>query len=666
MGAVRSSRFAETGSEHSIRVSFEFFPPKTADMERSLWEAIGRLAPLLPHFVSVTYGAGGSTRERTHATVKRILTETMLTPAAHLTCVAATRTEVDAVIEAYAQAGVRHIVALRGDPLGGIGESYAPHPGGYRNAADLVAGIKRIADIEVSVSAYPEKHPDSASVAADIDMLKAKVDAGASRAITQFFFENDLYFRYLDRVRAAGIDIPIVPGILPVQNFKQTKSFAARTGASVPDWLAARFDGLDDDPSTRKLIAAAVAAEQVLDLVDHGVTDFHFYTMNRADLVYAICHLARTTASAMSRPHTHFLVSKNIRLESVVNPSEPAKETTLRQLAAKRILVLDGAMGTMIQALRLDEEGYRGARFDAWNREVRGNNDLLNLSRPDAVRAIHLAYFRAGADIVSTNTFSSTRIAQADYGMAEIAHELNAEGARLAREAARDRAGRGRPAAFRRRRHRPNQPHRVDLARCAEPELPRRHLRRAAHRLCRTGARPSRRRRRHSADRDDLRHAQRQGRDLRLRRSHERARHSRAGDDFRHHHRPRRAAFSPGRRPRRSGIRSLMPRRFRIGLNCALGARQMRAHIAELGRVADTLICAYPNAGLPNEFGHYDESPQMMAAQLGEFADAGLVNIVGGCCGTTPDHIRAIAAAVAGKKPRQIPDDPAAPAALRA
>ncbi len=287
----RLSRFTHASAERAIRVSFEFFPPKTADMERSLWEAIERLAPLLPHFVSVTYGAGGSTRERTHATVKRILTETMLTPAAHLTCVAATRAEVGEVIEAYAQAGVRHIVALRGDPLGGVGESYAPHPGGYRNAADLVAGIKRIADIEVSVSAYPEKHPDSTSIAADIDMLKAKVDAGATRAITQFFFENGLYLRYLDRVRAAGIDIPIVPGILRVQNFKQTKSFAARSGASVPDWLAARFDGIDDDAATRKLIAAAVAAEQVLDLVDHGVTDFHFYTMNRADLVYAICHL---------------------------------------------------------------------------------------------------------------------------------------------------------------------------------------------------------------------------------------------------------------------------------------------------------------------------------------------------------------------------------------
>jgi methylenetetrahydrofolate reductase (NADPH) len=274
-----------------IRVSFEFFPPKTAEMETALWDAVGRLAPLSPNFVSVTYGAGGSTRERTHATVRRILGETALTPAAHLTCVAATRAEIDAVIQAYHDAGVRHIVALRGDPVGGIGERYAPHPQGYINGADLVAGIKRMADMEVSVSAYPEMHPDSPSVEADIDMLQAKVDAGATRAITQFFFENDQYFRYLDRVRARGITIPVVPGILPVQNFKQMKVFAERCGTSVPRWLAKRFDGLDNDVATRKLIAAAVAAEQVLDLVDRGVSDFHFYTMNRADLVYAICHL---------------------------------------------------------------------------------------------------------------------------------------------------------------------------------------------------------------------------------------------------------------------------------------------------------------------------------------------------------------------------------------
>ena len=303
MNAVVQTRPSRFAGRRDIRVSFEFFPPKTEEMEKTLWDSIERLAPLRPAFVSVTYGAGGSTRERTHTTVKRILAETALVPAAHLTCVAATRDDIDAVIASYGAAGVKHIVALRGDPIGGVGERYAPHPGGYKNAADLVGGIKRIApDFELSVSAYPEKHPDSPTVEADIDMLKAKVDAGATRAITQFFFENDLYFRYLERVRARGIDVPVTPGILPVQNFKQTKAFAQRCGASVPRWLAERFDGLEEDAATRKLIAAAVAAEQVLDLVDQGVSDFHFYTMNRADLVYAVCHLLglRPTATEVS------------------------------------------------------------------------------------------------------------------------------------------------------------------------------------------------------------------------------------------------------------------------------------------------------------------------------------------------------------------------------
>jgi methylenetetrahydrofolate reductase (NADPH) len=285
---VRLSRF----DRRRLSVSFEFFPPKDEAMEKVLWESIERLAPLSPSFVSVTYGAGGSTRERTHATVKRILAETPLTPAAHLTCVAATRDEIDSIVGTYHAAGVRHIVALRGDSIDGAGARYAPHPGGYANGAELTAGIKKLVpDFEISVSAYPEKHPDSRSVEADIDMLKAKVEAGASRAITQFFFDNDVYFRYLDRVRARGIDIPIVPGILPVQNFKAARNFAERAGASVPSWIVERFHGLDNDPATRKLIAAAVASEQVIDLLDRGVTSFHFYTMNRADLVYAICHL---------------------------------------------------------------------------------------------------------------------------------------------------------------------------------------------------------------------------------------------------------------------------------------------------------------------------------------------------------------------------------------
>ena len=284
----RKSRLLGAGEIH---VSFEFFPPKNEKMEDALWACIKRLAPLRPGFVSVTYGAGGSTRERTHQTVARLARETAIKPAAPLTCVGATKTEIDEVVTGYKGAGVKAIVALRGDPQAGLGGLYTPHPGGYASTAELVAGIRRIGGFEVYVSAYPEKHPESSTVEADIDVLKAKVDAGATHAITQFFFENDVYFRYLDRVRARGIDIPILPGIVPVQNFRQTASFAIKTGASVPQWLADRFDGLDNDPATRRLIAAAVAAEQALDLLDRGVTDFHFYTMNRADLVYAICHL---------------------------------------------------------------------------------------------------------------------------------------------------------------------------------------------------------------------------------------------------------------------------------------------------------------------------------------------------------------------------------------
>ncbi len=301
----RASRFVNVGSDdRRIRVSFEFFPPKTEEMESTLWESITRLAPLQPNFVSVTYGAGGSTRERTHATVKRILAETALTPAAHLTCVAATRDEIDDVIRNYCDAGVRHIVALRGDPTGGAGERYAPHPGGYRNAADLVAGIKRQSAMSRCRSRPIRKSIRTARPSTPTSTCsKAKVDAGATRAITQFFFENDRYFRYLDRVRARGIDVPVVPGILPVQNFKQTKNFAARCGASVPALARARGSTASTTmPATRKLIAAAVAAEQVLDLVDHGVTDFHFYTMNRADLVYAVCHLLGLRPAAKAVP----------------------------------------------------------------------------------------------------------------------------------------------------------------------------------------------------------------------------------------------------------------------------------------------------------------------------------------------------------------------------
>lgn len=274
-----------------IDVSFEFFPPKTDKMEEGLWAAIRRLEPLGPDFVSVTYGAGGSTRERTHTTVSRIVRETTLAPAAHLTCVGASRDEVDAVVRDYWAAGIRHIVALRGDPAGGVGTRYTPHPNGYATTMDLIAGIRRVGSFDISVGGYPEMHPESGSLKSDLDHLKAKVDAGATRIITQFFFDNEHYLRFVERCRAAGIWCPILPGIVPIHNFKQVSSFAARTGASMPTWLARKFDGLDDDPGTQHLVAAAVAAEQVSDLVDEGVRQFHFYTLNRADLVFAICHL---------------------------------------------------------------------------------------------------------------------------------------------------------------------------------------------------------------------------------------------------------------------------------------------------------------------------------------------------------------------------------------
>jgi methylenetetrahydrofolate reductase (NADPH) len=284
----RRSRLVGDGD---ISVSFEFFPPKTERMEEALWAAIRRLEPLRPRFVSVTYGAGGSTRERTHATVARLVRETDLVPAAHLTCVRATRSEIDAVAQSYRAAGVRHIVALRGDPPEGAGARYVPHPGGYANAAALVAGLKRTSTFEISVAGYPEKHPESPTVEADLDNLKAKIDAGAGRVITQFFFDNAHYLRFLEAARAHGIWAPIVPGIVPIHNYRQVAGFAARCGATMPSWLARRFDGLDDDPATTHLVAAAVAAEQAMDLVDQGIRQFHFYTLNRADLVYAVCHL---------------------------------------------------------------------------------------------------------------------------------------------------------------------------------------------------------------------------------------------------------------------------------------------------------------------------------------------------------------------------------------
>jgi methylenetetrahydrofolate reductase (NADPH) len=272
-----------------IGISFEFFPPKSEEMEGQLWQTVGELQEWEPDFVSVTYGAGGTTKAPTLSTVSRFLAETPLATASHLTCVGATKAEVDAVVADFRAAGVRHFVALRGDPPEGVGTAYRPFPGGYANAAELVAGLRGIADFEVSVSAYPEKHPQSPDVAADIDMLKRKVDAGATRALTQFFFENDDFERYLERVRKAGITIPVVPGILPVHNLAQVQKFAGMCGASVPGWLAERLAPVDDRPQERAAVAVELAIRQVEDLVARGVSEFHFYTMNRAALVSAVC-----------------------------------------------------------------------------------------------------------------------------------------------------------------------------------------------------------------------------------------------------------------------------------------------------------------------------------------------------------------------------------------
>ena len=280
---------AARGRRTPVQVSFEFFPPNDAAMERTLWDSVQRLAPLAPRFVSVTYGADGSTRARTHNVVMRVLRETALTGAPHLTCIGSTRDEVLDIARNYWANGVRHLVALRGDPSQG-GGGYRPHPGGFDYAADLVRGLKSVADFDISVAAYPETHPEAPDAAFDLDNLKRKVDAGAARAITQFFFNTEVFLRFRDRCDGAGIRVSIVPGILPITRFPQLLRFAARCGASVPEWLTHEFDGLDDDPETRRMIAASIAIRQVRELQRHGVEEFHFYTLNRSELTYAICH----------------------------------------------------------------------------------------------------------------------------------------------------------------------------------------------------------------------------------------------------------------------------------------------------------------------------------------------------------------------------------------
>lgn len=296
----------DAAASKRVGVSFEFFPARDDEGEARLWQTVRRLEGLNPSFVSVTYGAGGSTRHRSGGMLRRLTEETKLAAAAHLTCVSASKDDVQAVAREFTALGVKRFVAVRGDPPEGVDARYVPHADGYANAAELVAGLREIANFDISVSAYPEKHPQSPDFATDIEMLKRKVDAGAARAITQYFFDNDTYERYVERVRRAGIFVPVVPGILPIHNFRQMAAFSARSGTSVPRWLAERFEGLENDPRTHELVAAAVAAEQVHDLMRRGVDDFHLYTMNRAELSVALCHMigirAAPEASARSQP----------------------------------------------------------------------------------------------------------------------------------------------------------------------------------------------------------------------------------------------------------------------------------------------------------------------------------------------------------------------------
>ena len=635
------SRFLGRGD---IEVSFEFFPPKTEAMEQTLWRSIRRLEPLRPKYVSVTYGAGGSTRERTHATVARMLRETTLKPAAHLTCVAATKPDMDELIRDYWDLGVRHIVALRGDPPGGVGERYEPTPGGYVNAADLVAGIKKIAPFEISVGCYPEKHPESPSVEADIDMLKAKIDAGATTAITQFFFDNEVFFRYLDRVRAAGIDIPIVPGLIPIHNFKQVSSFATKSGASVPEWLGRtirRSRRRPGDAPSGGCRGRRRAGARPGRPGHHRVSFLHAEPRRSR-----LCHLlfAGLAPGQGLRRRQGDIMTRDQRIAA------------LKKEARERILILDGAMGTMIQRYKLDEAGYRGERFKDHTHDLKGNNDLLVLSQPKIISEIHDAYLEAGADIIETNTFNAQAISQADYGLEDIAYEMNVAAAKLAREAA---------DAWTKKT--PDRPRFVagaigptNRTASISPDVNNPGFRNVSFDAL------------VEAYTTQTRGLIDGGVDTILIETVFDTLNAKAAGFAVEQVFEEMGVTLPimisgtitdlsgrnlsGQTPEAFwySMQHLEP--FSIGLNCSFGAEQLRPSVDEMAHVAGTYVSVYPNAGLPNEMGEYDESPDYMAGLLEEWARDGLINIVGGCCGTTPDHIRAIRQAVSKYKPRPVPE----------
>ena len=626
-----------------ISVSFEFFPPASEAMEATLWESIKRLAPLGPSFVSVTYGAGGSTRERTHATVARIVNETLVKPAAHLTCVAAAREEIDAIVRDYWDIGVRHIVALRGDPQGGPGTKFCPHPEGYADSATLVAGIRRVADFEISVSTYPEGHPESVSADADIDVLKAKIDAGASRAITQFFFENEIYLRFLEKVRGAGHRYSDHSRHRPRAKFQADGEFRQAGRSRDPAMACRSFRRSrrrSANAKTRRRDGRRRTGSRSRRSRRQGFSFLHDEPRRPC-----LCDLPSFGAPAETRTRGR-LMTRGLTGDET--------RAAFQSAARERILVLDGAMGTMIQQHKFGETEFRGARFADWPRDLRGNNDLLSLTQPRAIKAIHLAYLEAGADIIETNTFNSTRISQADYGMEELVAELNFAAARLAREAADEAQGKDGKRRFVAGALGP-----TNRTASISPDVNNPGFRAVSF--------------------DDLREAYAEaaaaliegGADILIVETIFDTLNAKAAlsaiDGVFEARGERLPVMISGTITDLSGrtLSGQTPAAFwyalrhakplTIGLNCALGAREMRAHLAELSRIADTLICAYPNAGLPNEFGLYDESPEYMASLIGEFAEAGLINIVGGCCGTTPAHIQAIAARVKGLAPRKVP-----------
>ena len=511
-----------------------------------------------------------------------------------------------------------------------------------------MAGLKRVGNFEMSVAGYPEKHPESPSLADDLDNLKAKVDAGASRIITQFFFDNAHYLRFLEAARARGIWAPIVAGIVPIHNFKQVAGFAGRCGATMPSWMARRFDGLDDDPQTTHLVAAAMAAEQVMDLVDQGIRQFHFYTLNRADLVYAICHLLGLQADRERWPGSHEggrqRMTREQRIAALKSGGRRAHPDHRRR---------HGHDDPALQAST--RRTFRGKRFAAHPKPVQGNNDLLVLTKPEAISEIHDAYLEAGADIISSNTFNcAAHLARRLRHGGAWRYEMNLAAAKLARATPPTRR------RERRRTGRASSPARsgpTNRTASISPDVNNPGFRNVTF--------------------DELVEAYTEqargliegGVDVLLIETVFDTLNAKA------------AGFAvlqvfdemgvelpliiSGTITDRSGrtlsgqtpeafffsIRHLKP--FAVGLNCALGAELMRPYLAEIAAVADTLVIAYPNAGLPNAMGEYDEGPHDMACQLGPWAKDGLLNIVGGCCGSTPEHIAEIAAHVAKYPPRK-------------